>query len=122
LLEGDGKLLKELEIEARKMGLKLQKGGIFYHLSGSHTKADALEELFHVLGNPFLKAKKIGLGDSPNDLEMLQWVDVPVVIAKPGGGYDKILIENLEDPLLPEGTGPAGWSKAIFEILREEGG
>ena len=121
LIEGNGELLRELEIEVRKRDLKLQRGGIFYHLSGSHTKADALEELFRVLGNSFIKAKKIGLGDSPNDLEMLQWVDVPVVIAKPGVGYDKILIENLENPLLPEGTGPIAWGKAIFDILGEGG-
>ena len=110
-----------LEEEAGKQSLKVQKGGIFYHLSGTHTKATALKELFSFLSPLFDSAEKIALGDSPNDLEMLREADIPVIVAKPGGVHDTYLVKALRGAVLSEGVGPEGWARAVLSILKKGG-
>ena len=57
----------------------------------------------------------IGIGDSLNDLPMLQVVDRPVLVQKPGGAYDP----DIEIPGLirPPGIGPVGWNNAVLDLL-----
>ncbi len=119
--EDETRFRSMLEEEAGKQGLRVQKGGIFYHLSGTHTKATALKELFDFLSPLFDSAKKIALGDSPNDLEMLRDADIAVVVAKPGGEHDPSLVKALDGAVLSEGVGPEGWARAVLAILKKGG-
>jgi len=67
------------------------------------------------LGGP---VRSMGLGDSRNDLSMLEEVDIPVIIPNPHS------IAPLADEL-PGGhrahtPGPKGWNDAVLSLLETE--
>jgi len=57
----------------------------------------------------------IGVGDSPNDLPMLEAVDIPVVVQRPDGRYLQPLPEHA---VRAEGIGPVGWNRAILALIQ----
>jgi mannosyl-3-phosphoglycerate phosphatase len=61
------------------------------------------------------KVVTIGLGDSLNDLPMLQVVDYPVLVQKPGGQYEESI--RLPGLLKVPGIGPEGWRTAVLQLL-----
>jgi mannosyl-3-phosphoglycerate phosphatase len=60
--------------------------------------------------------RTIGLGDSLNDLPLLESVDVPVLVQKPDGAYDPDI--TLPGLVRAPGAGPAGWNAAVRELIR----
>jgi len=58
----------------------------------------------------------IGIGDSLNDLPMLQAVDTAILVQKPTGEYDKTVLAKIE-PTLAKGIGPIGWNDAVLKLL-----
>ena len=110
-------ILKE---EAEKRGWRLQKGGIFYHLTGNHTKADALKK---VLRDSGLEGSLIiALGDSPNDLDMLKMADVPVLVSATGE-TEEMFKKEIGNVRIFRERASLGWAKALREVLKEiEGG
>ncbi|UZJ46134.1 HAD-IIB family hydrolase [Marinimicrobium sp. C6131] len=96
--------------------LRVVKGGRFYHVMGQCDKGDAVRYLqkcyeHHFGAVPF----SIALGDSPNDLDMLNAVDAPAIIPHSDGS-------RLKDPALkrafvaPE-EGAAGWNTAVLTLI-----
>jgi mannosyl-3-phosphoglycerate phosphatase len=110
--------IAELEAAARGRGLRLTKGGRFWHLHGDTDKGRAVEVVAAQYRREWGSLSTIGAGDSEMDLPLLAAVDVPVVMAKPGGGYDPVLLEKVQTPVLSEQPGPEGWSKGIQEAIR----
>ena len=101
---------------ARENGFKILKGNRFYHLLGNTDKGNALNALQVIYEqNTGKKAATIGIGDSPNDLEMLKEVDRPVLVKKPDGCYAPDM--HIDSSLRTVGIGPAGWQEAIFKII-----
>jgi mannosyl-3-phosphoglycerate phosphatase len=101
-------------------GLHYSKGGRYYHLHGDNDKGRAvtlLNSLFKDLDGPIFT---IGLGDSPNDLPMLQVVDLPILVKKPDGRYDSVVQNRLPHVRLADGVGPQGWKKAVMEVLSHD--
>jgi len=47
---------------------------------------------------------------------MLKSVDVAVLVQKPDGGYDEKMV-GIPNLICARGAGPAGWNKAVLEIL-----
>ena len=109
----------QLEEKVQQLGLKLIQGGRFFHLSGNNEKGEAVAQLIGLYqanrGGP---VRSIGLGDSRNDLSMLEEVDIPVIIPNP------LSIAPLADEL-PGGQrahtpGPKGWNDAVLSFLENE--
>lgn len=98
----------------RRAGLRISGGRRFYHLSGDHDKGQAVDAL---LGQFRREAPVIavGIGDSTNDLPMLQAVDLPLLVQRHDGTYDP----HISDPKIAQvpGVGPLGWNKAILSLL-----
>jgi len=117
LLKGSLGEKKKLQRMARKEKYLIQEGGRFLHISGRHTKADAIREMFDFMGDKFNKAKKIGLGDSLNDLEMLSFVDIPIVVSGTGNPYLNKLKKALPHAKIYMNEGPIAWNQAIFDLL-----
>jgi mannosyl-3-phosphoglycerate phosphatase len=95
------------------------KGNRFFHLLGNTDKGKAVETLrkFYEQKYPDFKIITVGLGDSPNDFDMLHVVDYPVLINKASGWFYKEMdIPNLQ---ITKHIGPAGWQEAIFNIFRK---
>ena len=61
----------------------------------------------------------IGLGDSENDLSLLESVNVPVLMAKPDGTFDARILERI--PSVKRAlAGPAGWLQIVSALLRQQ--
>ncbi|MGH7273794.1 MAG: mannosyl-3-phosphoglycerate phosphatase [Nitrospiria bacterium] len=98
-----------------EMGLNWTKGSRFDHLTGANDKGKAVRILRELFKHKFGKNTTVALGDSPNDLPMLAAVDYPILIQRPGGGYEESI--QLPGLIRAGGIGPEGWRNAILKLL-----
>lgn len=110
--------MKNLQRLAAEHGLKITRGGRFFHLIGAgQDKGAAVRTLRRLAGNQSgPRPLAIGIGDSENDLPMLQEVDIPVVIPRPDGSCLDLSLPRLVVAAWP---GSRGWNGAVEEILDE---
>lgn len=103
-------------IEAQ--GWRLMQGGRFYHLLGQTDKAVAAERVLShyrdLMGDATMT---MALGDSPNDLPLLQVADVAVVIRRHDGSWMQAEVAGRK--IQTDGIGPVGWNEAVGSILTE---
>lgn len=100
------------------LGLQIVKGGRFYHLSGHSNKGQALKYLQTLYRSKFPEhtCLSVALGDSPNDLSMLEVADLSVVIQRADGTY---LSCEGKDVRPAGGMGPEAWNKQVLSIIDE---
>jgi mannosyl-3-phosphoglycerate phosphatase len=115
LLENDSEV-QSLGRLAEARGLKITRGGRFFHLTGiRQDKGKAARIAADIFsknaGEPVLS---VGLGDSANDIPMLQSVDIPVLIPRPGGVYEQVSLPNLRRASRP---GSTGWNEIMLRLL-----
>jgi mannosyl-3-phosphoglycerate phosphatase len=117
-LEGeDPDWAPKVEAVVSARGLRLSRGGRFWHLHGDTDKGKAVElvkSLYEKLWGP---VRTIGAGDSAMDLPLLKAVDVPVIVGKPDGRYDPFLMDRVQAPVLSGGAGAEGWSRGVLQAL-----
>ena len=90
--------------------------GRFYHILGDHDKGKAVKILKGYYERAHGDVKTIGLGDSFNDLPLLQSVDYAVLVQKEDGSYEeRIALPRL---IKARGIGPAGWNEAVMALIR----
>lgn len=109
----------EFKNHLAKEDLVVTSGGRFYHVMSDVSKGETIQWLINKYqeAEPETQWVTIGLGDSYNDIKMLEAVDYPVFINNPGTQQpDLSNISNLFKTQLP---GPAGWNKAILELMPE---
>jgi mannosyl-3-phosphoglycerate phosphatase len=99
---------------ATRRGLRVTRGGRFFHLTGDTDKGRALRQLLDLLGRP---RESIGLGDALNDLPLLQAVDRPIVIPGRDGRVEPGLAAALPKAELAPAPGPVGWNAAVLAVL-----
>jgi mannosyl-3-phosphoglycerate phosphatase family protein len=98
-------------------GLNWTQGRIF-HIMGRHDKGRAVGMLISLYRKRFGDVDSIALGDSLNDLPMLQAVDTPVLVRHADGSYDaRISVAKLIKTQL---AGPAGWNQTVLELMGHE--
>lgn len=100
---------------AKRSNLHVTKGGRFYHLLGGNDKGKAVRLLQEMYKKENEKLISIGIGDSLNDVPMLEAVDYPVLVQKPNGSYDSAV--KTERLILAGGPGPSGWREVILRLL-----
>jgi mannosyl-3-phosphoglycerate phosphatase len=112
--------LKRFTQEINKRQLKLIKGGRFYHVIGLFDKGLAIERAltFFKKKYPSKKIISVGLGDSPNDLPMLETVDIAIVV-KSGRSAEMKL--NNKNTIFSKQEGPSGWNEEILKLLEKQG-
>jgi mannosyl-3-phosphoglycerate phosphatase len=121
--------LNEFIVDLKQHDIQLIAGGRFFHAQGLCDKADCVEWMKHYylqlanintpepLAEPITRhasPKLIALGDSPNDLSMLEKADYPVVINTAHG--HRIETQARQTYFTRE-QGPKGWQEAIDFIL-----
>ena len=113
----EGGSIDEARIEKliRERGFNYTRGR-FHHILGDHDKGKAFRILKGYYERLYGVIVTICLGDGANDVPLLKEADYPVLVRKPGGGYEKT---GLEGVILSDGTGPDGWNKAVNRILDE---
>lgn len=99
--------------------LFLTAGGRFYHVMSEVNKGMGvkwLKKQYEKL-EPGTQWITVALGDSFNDVQMLESVDYPVLISNPDARQPDVShIKNLFRPQLP---GPAGWNEAVLHLTNK---
>ncbi len=99
-----------------KLGLRLLKGGRFYHVLGQTDKGQALNWLKDLYQNQHgSPTTVIALGDSHNDIDMMQAADIAIWVRSPAhpvpdAGYHRLSFTT-------RAQGPAGWNEAITSLI-----
>lgn len=108
--------IEQLKALALVEGMKITRGGRFYHLIGvDQDKGRAVEITTNIFKKNLTEdIVTVGLGDSQNDVPMLKQVDMPVLIPKPDGEYEDIDLPNMLKARYP---GSLGWNEAVLGIL-----
>ena len=115
IVEGDEADILRLLQEA---GLTCTKGGRYYHLMGDTDKGVAVRILTMLFSKKYTFIRTIGVGDSINDLPLLEAVDVPVLVKRADGMHPgDIPGKNI---IRVDGIGPRGWNEAIENIVMVE--
>jgi len=94
---------------AQARGLRVSRGGRFFHLHGAHDKGACVRVVAAAYGG----AQTIGLGDSLNDLDLLSAVDRAAVVARPDGSHERAMRRALPRAHFARGVGPVGFAEVI---------
>jgi mannosyl-3-phosphoglycerate phosphatase len=100
---------------AARLGLRTIRGARFVHLIGDNDKGRAVRTLRALYERDRGPVRTLGIGDSPNDLPLLEAVDVAVLVQRPGGAYDPEM--RLPGLIRAPGPGPVGWNAAVRETI-----
>jgi mannosyl-3-phosphoglycerate phosphatase len=105
---------------AEPAGLSLTQGR-FFHLTGDNDKGRAVRMVKDMYAHTDgISPRTIGLGDSPNDFPLLENVDYPILVQKPGGQYEPSI--RLDHLILAPGEGPVGWCEAVCKLIERLAG
>lgn len=98
-------------------GARVLTGGRFLHVSGDSDKGKALQWLIqqYELENKGIKYCTIAIGDSQNDIAMMELSDYAVVIRSPA--HDLPTLSRTDRVVLTDACGPEGWVEGIQSIL-----
>jgi mannosyl-3-phosphoglycerate phosphatase len=111
--------VRRLQAEAWRKGLRVTRGGRFFHLTGSSDKGTAAHQLIRLCQAAWQQPiRTVGLGDSLNDLPLLQAVDVPILVRKKNGEVDEHVLARVKAQITKQ-PGPAGWNETVLELVRE---
>jgi mannosyl-3-phosphoglycerate phosphatase len=111
------KAVKSALMEFEKKGLTLTTGGKLYHITGKNDKGRAVGVLIHMFKDNWEgEITTIGLGDSTNDLTLLEAVDIPVLVKRKDNSYEKSILDKLKVHKAP-GVGPYGWNQAVLNLI-----
>ena len=115
-LMADPERLPELKGDAAARGFTITTGGRLYHLMGAgQSKGRAVRKVQKILaGSGPTPVVSLGLGDSPNDAEMLEVVDHPIVIPRPDGS---VMDVRRDDAVVAPEPGSRGWSSAVLDVV-----
>lgn len=103
--------------ELEKQGGTILQGGRFLNLSGEHSKASALTWLvdqYRKYSNA-CDLHTLALGDSQNDVSMLEAADQACVIRSPV--HSPPTLERNSNYLISEHFGPKGWAQGVEKII-----
>jgi mannosyl-3-phosphoglycerate phosphatase len=106
------KLLRAIEAE----GFRWTRGGRFFHILGQSDKAEAARVIRDYYRRMHGDVTTVALGDALNDAELLRFADIPVIVQSP---QMELLAATIPKARITNGSGPAGWNKAVLDILHE---
>jgi mannosyl-3-phosphoglycerate phosphatase len=109
----DEQKLTIVEKLAEKHGMKILKGGRFYHCVGiNQDKGKAVSKVLEHYHDSY----SIGLGDNYNDIDMLRIVDKAILIPHHEGHFIDVEIQGL---FKAPHRGAKGWNDALKEVLKD---
>jgi mannosyl-3-phosphoglycerate phosphatase len=123
--QGSGQELAEFEAALSAEDLRLVAGGRFLHAMGIFDKADGARFLLNKYKEHYREqygdepVLAIALGDSPNDQQMLESADIPVVIR--GVKSDEVILPSAKHAMRSLKPGPEGWNECVLNLLFEYG-
>lgn len=118
--EGNSEEKRGFIAELRQLGANVLEGGRFVHVSGKSDKGVALKWLTQIYQaqETDQKVSTIALGDSQNDIAMLEVADCAVIILSPTHGLPTI--KRKQQMFVSSETGPAGWAEGIHTFIGDD--
>jgi mannosyl-3-phosphoglycerate phosphatase len=113
----DGTLPADLLSAVAALGLRLSRGGRFWHLHGDVDKGSAVRRVASDLAGKLGPLTIVGAGDSALDRPLLEAADIAVAIPRPDGSFDEDLCAGLPRLRRAHAPGPVGWNRAVLDIL-----
>jgi mannosyl-3-phosphoglycerate phosphatase family protein len=116
IVGGDPQMTRAVIRALHGRGVRTLEGGRYLHAVAGTDKGRAvalLRNLLTTTGSTIF----IGLGDAPNDVDLLKAVDVPVIV-RGAGDASLRLQRTLPTAQLTDEAGPAGWAVAVGGMLR----
>ncbi|WP_373002334.1 HAD-IIB family hydrolase [Marinobacter sp.] len=127
--QGTDDALAQFEAALGAEQLRLVPGGRFLHAMGIFDKADGARFLLSKYKEHYTKQNReqygdepvlaIALGDSPNDQQMLESADIPVVIR--GVKSEEVQLPSAKHAMRSLKPGPEGWNECVLNLLFEYG-
>lgn len=117
----DAKSFNQFHRDIKAAGLSLVRGGRFIHVLEDCDKGQTMQWLVRRF-DPMSQYSTwtIALGDSPNDIPMLQAADVAVIIKNPHRAALEYVAAARQQVIRTKQAGPTGWNTAITKLLTEE--
>ncbi len=114
ILEGNQEELQKLFTAINSKGFNYTQGR-FFHILGNSDKGKAVSIMIDMFKKKFGNVFTVAIGNSPNDVPMLERVEYPVIVKRPDGSYESINIPGL---IRADGIGPVGWKEAILYLFQ----
>lgn len=118
VFQGSKKEVAELKRRITMMGFHYTQGE-FFHIMGNSDKGRAVGILKELYKRHLKKTVSVALGDSPNDIEMLQRADYAFVVQKGDGAHHPEVLRRVRRAVKIDAIGPEGWNMAIEKLLKE---
>lgn len=114
---GNGNIKQLFIDELTQLGAQILEGGRFIHVSGQCDKGQALEWLTQVYqhNNQESRLHTLAIGDSQNDLAMLEQADYALIIRSPVHALPPV--ERQHNLYISTHTGPKGWAEGVNKII-----
>lgn len=104
----------QFQQQLQQHGLQMVAGGRFWHVMGQSDKADALEFFSNYYQQLWQRPiKVVALGDSDNDIPMLEAADLAIVLP----GHEPALSLNNRNSRYCIDSASKGWNYAILDWL-----
>ncbi|MCL4474902.1 MAG: HAD-IIB family hydrolase [Nitrospirae bacterium] len=116
IFEGNDQAAQKLVEAIEAKGFTCTEGR-FFHILGNSDKGKAAAILTGLFKRGHGDITTVALGDSLNDLPMLEKADYPIIVQKAGARYEsRIILPNL---VRAEGIGPEGWNKTVLKLVSD---
>ncbi len=116
----DDKKLSKLKSILKNFNLTTIQGGRFFHICSNFDKYSAMRHMLSFINHYFPKQifKTVGIGDSSNDIEMLNQTDFKCIVQSIN---NTSLIAGLANKkfILSTTQAPEGWQECIDNVLNE---
>ncbi len=115
---GGDEAKQQMLAELTRLGANILEGGRFIHVSGNSDKGVALQWLRDVFATqlPAQTIKTLALGDSQNDVAMLEAADCAVIVKSPVKAPPQV--NRAQNLLLTTETGPAGGAEGVQKFTQ----
>lgn len=110
--------INSINSELKFHGLRLTKGGRFFHFSSINAnKGFAIDKIISFYDTETLNGKILtaAVGDSENDIPMMEKVNQPYLVRKKASQYIETGIKNI---IITKGIGPEGFTEAVKNFLK----
>lgn len=104
----------------QQLGASVLHGGRFIHVSGKVDKATAMNWLTRLYQNKNIGSRKVitlAIGDSQNDIAMLEVADFALMIRSPA--HDLPQLSRLHRLYVSQDIAPLGWKQGVEIILND---
>jgi len=109
---------EEFIAELKQADLCTLQGGRFLHVLGDSDKGQALDRLRKLYEKVYgISFTVIALGDSDNDIAMLEAADWPVIIRSPSHELPELHADKTV--IVSEHHGPEGWNECILALVEK---